>query len=83
MTITNNQGYDAAIERMIQLECQLDSVTNLETNALDEAADAYETAAGYTPGPPQALRGILEVEMFKRRMRQQGTGAVLKILTLP
>jgi HTH-type transcriptional regulator/antitoxin HigA len=79
MKITNDQEHDAAVERMIQLERQPDSATNEELAALAVAVDTYEEAAGYIPDPPRTLRGILEVEMFKRRIRQRGLAQLLEI----
>lgn len=72
MTVTNDEEHAAAVERMIYLNQQPDSATNAELNALAEIVEAYEEAAGHSPGPPQTRRGILEVELFKRKMRQRG-----------
>lgn len=79
MKITNDQEHEAAIERMIQLERQPDSVTNAELNTLAEAVEAYEIAAGHTPDPPRTLWGILEVEMFKRRIKQRELAELLEV----
>ena len=70
MNVTNDQEHDAALERMIQLEQQPNSVENEELNALAEAVMAYEEAAGHTPDPPRTLHGILEIEMFKRHYQK-------------
>ena len=79
INITNDQEHDAAVVRMIQLEQQPNSVENEELNALAEAVMAYEEAAGYTPDPPRTLRGILEVEMFKRRIQKRGLAELLEV----
>ena len=79
MTVANDQEHAAAIERMIYLERQPDSVNNAELNALADIVEAYEVAAGHTPDLPSTLRGILEVEMFKRRIRQRGLAELLEI----
>lgn len=79
MTVTNDEEHAVAVERMIYLERQPDSATNAELNALAEIVDAYEEAAGHSPSPPQTLRGILEVEMFKRRIRQRALAQLLEV----
>ena len=64
---------------MVELERKPNPVENEELNALAEAVDAYEEAAGHTPAPPRTLRGILEVEMFKRRIQERGLAELLEI----
>ena len=77
--ITTDHEHDAAVERMIHLERQPDSLTNPELLALADAVEAYEVAAGHKMGEPDTLRGILEVEMFKRRMRQRQLAELLEV----
>ena len=73
MSITNDQEHDAAVEQLSAWNQAPDAASRkAEIEALCEVVEAYEEAASYSPGPPQTLRGILEVEMFKRRMRQRG-----------
>ena len=79
MIITNDQEHAAVIERMIELERQPEAATNAQLNALAEAALAYEEAAGHTPSPPSTLRGILQVEMFKRQIRERELAQLLEI----
>lgn len=47
--------------------------------ALRDAIDRYEVAAGHEPNPPSTVAGLLEVEMFKRRLRQRAMAQLLEI----
>lgn len=47
--------------------------------ALRDEIDRYETAAGYDPGPPTTVASLLELEMFKRRLRQRGLAQLLEV----
>lgn len=77
--ITNDQQYEAAISQMIAWEQAPDSANNKELAVLADAVEAYETAQGHSPEPPVTLRGILEVEMFKRRIRQRALAEILEV----
>ena len=46
---------------------------------LRDAIHAYEEANGHNPGPPQTVAGFLEVEMFKRRLKQKQLAQLLGI----
>lgn len=77
--ISTTQEYDAAVNRMIELEQHPSSEHNIELNTLAAAVAAYDKA--YTPEPemPRTLRGILELEMYKRRLKQRGLAELLEI----
>ena len=50
--------------------------TDEETNyaqllVLRDAIHAFEGANGYNPGPPTTVAGRLQVEMFKRHLKQK------------
>lgn len=77
--ITNDEEHRMAIERMIALEQGPNSTDNKELAMLTDAVEAYEVAQGHTPDPPVTLRGILEVEMFKRRIRQRALAEILEV----
>ena len=80
MTITNDCEHEAAIEQLIAWNQAPDATDRkVAIEALAEVVEAYEVAAGHTPNPPSTLRGILEVEMFKRRIRQRGLAQLLEI----
>lgn len=76
LSITNDAQHAAALaefERLIS-----DESGNLHRlEQLRDAIAAYEDAAGHEPGPPQTVRGLVEVEMFKRRLRQKELAALL------
>jgi HTH-type transcriptional regulator/antitoxin HigA len=46
---------------------------------LRDAIRAYEEANGHNPGPPRTVAGFLEVEMFKRRLKQKQLAQLLGI----
>ena len=47
--------------------------------ALRDAIAAYQERAGHAPNPPSTVAGILEVEMFKRRLRQRAMAHLLQV----
>jgi len=78
--IRTDQEHEAAVKHLIELNQAPDATKHLaEIQALGAAVEAYEEAQGHSPDPPQTLRGILEVEMFKRRMRQRQLAELLEI----
>ena len=80
MTITNDQEHDLAIEQLITWNQAPDAAARrAEIIALGESVEAYEEAAGHTPNPPSTLRGILQVEMFKRQIRERELAQLLEI----
>ena len=80
MTVTNDREHEAAIEQLIAWNQAPDAADRIAAiEALGEIVEAYEIAAGHTPDPPSTLRGILEVEMFKRRIRQRGLALLLDV----
>jgi|GEM_PF-480937 len=79
IVITSDADNEAIINRMIALE-QADGAANrAEIDRLGDAVEMYESAAGHVPPGPETLRGILEVEMFKRRLRQNALADLLEI----
>ncbi|MBX0290096.1 helix-turn-helix domain-containing protein [Hymenobacter sp. HSC-4F20] len=79
-TISNDQEHAAAVEQLIQWNQAPDVADRLaEIHALGEAVEAYEESQGWVPEPPQTVRGILEVEMFKRRIRQRQLAELLGV----
>ena len=79
LRVTNDEEHDAAIHQLIVWNQAPDAADNLALEALADAVAAYEEAAGHRPQPPQTLRGILEVEMFKRRIRQRQLAEILDV----
>lgn len=79
IVITSDADNEAIINRMIALE-QADGVANrAEIDRLGEAVEMYESVAGHVPPGPETLRGILEVEMFKRHLRQNALAELLEM----
>ena len=77
--ISTTQEYDAAVNRMIELEQHPGSEHNTELNALAAAVAAYDEAHTPEPELPRTLRGILKLEMYKRRLKQRGIADLLEI----
>lgn len=77
--ITSEEEKEAAIEQLIALDQAGDESKREVADALSDAVDAYEVAAGHVPEGPKTIRGILEVEMFKRRIRQRQLAELLEI----
>jgi HTH-type transcriptional regulator/antitoxin HigA len=77
--IQNEKDHAIAIDQLIALNQAPDAENNLdEIHALGEAIEAYEASLGHD-NEPQTLRGILEVEMFKRRMKQRAMAEFLGV----
>lgn len=80
VAIANDQEHAAAIEQLIQWEQAPSPENASKLEALATAVEAYENATpGHRIGPPTTLRGILEVEMFKRRLRQKQLAELLEV----
>ena len=84
-TITSDDMLDAAIDEFEQLgrrHRQQGGPTPEEhvwMTAYRDEIDRYEIAAGHAPDPPTSLAGILELEMFRRRLRQNALAELLDI----
>ena len=81
-TIANDAELEAAIAEFETLAVaveQSDAEPDAYVLALRDEIDRYETAAGYDPGLPVTVAGLLELEMFKRRLRQRGLAQLLEI----
>lgn len=80
LKVTNDAEHDAAVEQLIAWNQAPDTASHYaDIEALGAIVEAYEEAAGHSPDPPRTLRGILEVEMFKRRLRQRDLAQLLEI----
>lgn len=77
--VTNAHEHEAAINQLIAWNQSPDAASNAQLVALADAVEAYEEAAGHRPEPPRTLRGILEIEMFKRRIRQRQLAEILDV----
>ncbi|UOR07466.1 helix-turn-helix domain-containing protein [Hymenobacter aerilatus] len=78
--ITNDTEHRQAIAQMIALEKDNENGKNEDRiNEIGDAVVKYEESQGHTPEPPRTLQGILEVEMYKRRMNQRALAKALEI----
>jgi HTH-type transcriptional regulator/antitoxin HigA len=79
LEIRTKEDHAAAVERLIALNKAPDADNNLEEiKALGDTIEIYETSLGYND-EPRTLRGILEVEMFKRRLKQRAMAELLEV----
>ena len=78
MTLHTEAEYLDALRRFDEL---LDTAS--ENTAvllpLRDAIHAFEKSQDYHPGPPQTIAGRIEVEMFRRRLKQKDLAALLEI----
>lgn len=80
--ITNDAELDQAIEEFYALASSVersDATPDAYVLALRDAIDRYEVAAGHEPNPPTTVAGLLEAEMFKRRLRQRALAQLLDV----
>ncbi len=80
--IANDTELEAAIAEFETLAVAVersDAEPDAYVLALRDEIDRYETAVGYDPGPPTTVAGLLEMEMFKRRLRQRGLALLLEV----
>jgi HTH-type transcriptional regulator / antitoxin HigA len=80
--ITNEKELNSAIEEFYVLASaaeQSAAEPDAYVLALRDAIDRYEVAAGHEPNPPTTVAGLLEVEMFKRRLRQRAMAQLLEV----
>lgn len=80
--ITSDAELNQAIEEFYALASaveQREEEPDAYVLALRDAIDRYEIAAGHEPNPPTTVAGLLEVEMFKRRLRQRGLAQLLEV----
>lgn len=80
--ITTEAELNQAIEEFYSLASAVERI-NAEPDAyvlaLQDAIDRYEIAVGHEPNPPTTVAGLLEVEMFKRRLRQRAMAQLLEV----
>lgn len=78
--ITTDQEHEAAVKQLIAWEQALATAPSAQAiGALADEAERYETAADHTPAFPLSVRGLLEVEMFKRHIRQRELAQLLEV----
>jgi antitoxin component HigA of HigAB toxin-antitoxin module len=80
--ITNDAELNQAIEEFYSLASAVersDAAPDAYVLALRDAIDRYEVAAGHEPNPPTTVAGLLEVEMFKRHLRQRALAQLLDV----
>jgi HTH-type transcriptional regulator/antitoxin HigA len=79
--IEDNKEYIAAMKRIDELMKNGEEMSNKDASELRTmalAAQAYEKAQYEIPAP-QTVQGILELEMYKRKLRQKDMAKLLNI----
>ena len=78
MNLTTETAHKAAVKEFRALAA--DEATNhARLLVLRDAIHAYEEANGHNPGPPTTVAGRLQVEMFKRRLKQKQLAQLLEV----
>ena len=80
--IANDAELSQAIEEVYLLAAPLetsDAEPDAHTLALRDAIAAYQQQADHAPAPPTTVAGVLEVEMFKRHLRQRAMAQLLEV----
>jgi len=72
--IADEQAYNTAMERINTLmkkgEDNLSPKEEAELSSLALAAEEYEEEHIYKPSPPKTLEGLIELYMYKKRLKQ-------------
>jgi len=71
MTLTTDKAHKAALAEFRRLAHQDEEGHHARLLALRDAIHAFEGSHGHAPGPPRTIAGVLEVEMFRLRLRQK------------
>jgi antitoxin component HigA of HigAB toxin-antitoxin module len=80
--IANDEELNRAIDEFYPLSLAVEqsgTEPDAYVLALRDEIDRYEREAGYEPGLPTTVAGLLELEMFKRRLRQRGMAQLLDV----
>lgn len=78
MKITTAAQHAAALNEFNRLADD-EAANHEELLVLRDAISAYEQAAGHVHERPKTLRGLLELEMYRRRLKQKSLAVMLEI----
>ena len=78
MNLTTEADHKAAVKEFRALAAD-ETGNRVRLLLLRDAIHAYEEAHGHNPGPPTTVAGRLQVEMFRRRLKQKQLAALLEI----
>ena len=71
MILTTDKAHKAALAEFRRLADQDEEGHHARLLELRDAIHAFEERHGHAPGPPRTIAGVLEVEMFRLRLRQK------------
>ena len=78
MTLTTEAEHKAAVKEFRTLTTD-EEANHARLLVLRDAIHAFEEANGHNPGPPTTVAGRLQVEMFKRRLKQKQLAQLLEV----
>ena len=79
MTITDDPQHEAALAEFLHLAQESQTAHRARLLELRDAIDTYENAQGQEPPLPRTVVSLLELEMFKRRVRQRALAQLLDV----
>ena len=78
MNLTTETEHKAAVKEFRTLASD-ETANHARLLVLRDAIHAFEEAHGHNPGPPTTVVGRLQVEMFKRRLKQKQLAQLLEV----
>ena len=78
MTLTTEAEHKAAVKEFRMLATD-EEANHAQLLVLRDAIHVFEEANGHNPGPPTTVAGRLQVEMFKRRLKQKQLAQLLEV----
>ena len=71
MPLTTDKEHKTALAEFRHLADQDEEGNHARLLELRDAIHAFEENHGHAPAPPRTIAGVLEVEMFRLRLRQK------------
>ena len=78
MTLTTEAEHKAAVKEFQTLATD-EAANHAQLLVLRDAIHSYEEANGHNPGPPTTVAGRLQLEMFRRRLKQKHLAQLLEV----
>jgi HTH-type transcriptional regulator / antitoxin HigA len=78
VNLTTETEHKAAVKEFRALATD-EEANYARLSVLRDAIHAFEEANGHNPGPPTTVAGRLQVEMFKRHLKQKQLAQLLEV----
>ncbi|GAA3921469.1 hypothetical protein GCM10022406_04500 [Hymenobacter algoricola] len=78
VTLTTEAEHKAAVKEFRTLATD-EAANHARLLVLRDAIHVFEEASGHNPGPPTTVAGRLQVEMFKRGLKQKQLAQLLEV----